>query len=515
MKKKKVIKEFSDKDFCEDVVYEKSQGNSKKDLIDTVDSIVGDTENDLKLSDSIEVTSLSKTDLKKYVEEQEIEASSEENKNKVEKSSIEGNEASSKKDEESETDFKDEQEEKEESKIDSSESEEENPLDVMRQADAPKKESCKVKRTFGNIRQSMHRMIFGDRYVEFTQLLILDIIFFVSLIMLGGVLLFASLSENDAKVVSYQESSNLDYSIYLLPNEFYEDDFLGKDMIYVASLIDYINIDFDYQFTSNSKIDMDFSYKIVADLEITNKEGSRSFSKKQYVLLDEQNLNMKKNNGQKIMEKVKIDYSYYNSLANKFKAAYGLDTDSKLVVYMVVTKKSPENSGYTMNEAKTMNVSIQLSQKAVEIQVPYSDINDSNILLQSGQSIIHNYFAFVLSLFFLGMSCYSLVLIIKKVLLIGPKHNAYDVYVNKLLREYDRLITESVTLPSFDGKNIIKVRKFTELLDAHDNLQLPIIHYTITRHHKCYFYISHKDTIYLYILKAVDLEADRNEKKNK
>ena len=47
---------------------------------------------------------------------------------------------------------------------------------------------------------------------------------------------------------------------------------------------------------------------------------------------------------------------------------------------------------------------------------------------------------------------------INKLILLGPKYSAYDKYVNKLLKEYDRLIAESDTLPSFDGKNIIKVR---------------------------------------------------------
>lgn len=382
--------------------------------------------------------------------------------------------------------------------------------------ESPTKESAfgKIKKTCKKVHQTIYHKLFGDGYVEFTQLLIVDIIFFVCLILFGGLLLSVSFSVDNAKVISYQESSNLDYKIYLLPNEFYEEEYLGKDMIYVASLIDHIDIDYNYQFASSTDVNMDFSYKILADLEITNKEGTRSFFKKQYTLLEEQTLNMKKNHQQRISEQVKIDYSHYNSLANKFKASYGLDTDSKLVVYMVVTKKNPTGSTYTLNEAKDTTVTIPLSQKAVDIQVPYSEINNSNILLQNGQSIIRNYFTFLLSLLFFIFAIYFLLMIIKKMMLIGPKRSAYDAYVNKLLKEYDRLIAETDSLPSFDGKSIIKLRKFTELLDVHDNLQLPIIYYTITKHHKCYFYISHKDSVYLYILKAVDLEADQNEKKN-
>jgi hypothetical protein len=61
-------------------------------------------------------------------------------------------------------------------------------------------------------------------------------------------------------------------------------------------------------------------------------------------------------------------------------------------------------------------------------------------------------------------------------------------------------------------KEIIKVNKFTELLDIHDNLQLPIIYYSINKHQKCYLYINHGNIIYLMIVKSVDLEEQINEK---
>ena len=38
----------------------------------------------------------------------------------------------------------------------------------------------------------------------------------------------------------------------------------------------------------------------------------------------------------------KIDYSYYNSLANSFKQQYGVDTSSNLTVYLKVNKKTDE-----------------------------------------------------------------------------------------------------------------------------------------------------------------------------
>ena len=51
-----------------------------------------------------------------------------------------------------------------------------------------------------------------------------------------------------------------------------------------------------------------------------------------------------------------------------------------------------------------------------------------------------------------------------------------------------------------------------ELIDARDNLRLPIMYYSISKHNKCWFYILHGRKMYLYIVKAVDLEEEENEK---
>ena len=78
-----------------------------------------------------------------------------------------------------------------------------------------------------------------------------------------------------------------------------------------------------------------------------------------------------------------------------------------------------------------------------------------------------------------------------------------------MLREYDRLIVETETKPSMEGKNIVKILKFQELLDVHDNLKLPIKYYVINEHKECYFYINHNEEIYLLTIKAIDLENNK------
>ena len=47
----------------------------------------------------------------------------------------------------------------------------------------------------------------------------------------------------------------------------------------------------------------------------------------------------------------------------------------------------------------------------------------------------------------------------------------YDKYINKLLREYDRLIVDTSTKPNVNDYNVLNIKSFSELVDVRDNLR--------------------------------------------
>ena len=343
-------------------------------------------------------------------------------------------------------------------------------------------------------------------YFGYTGRIVLDIILLVIFLAVGTFLLKNSIDFNREVVVNYSEKSNLDYKVYLKPNDFYEEDYLGKDMIYVASLIDRINVDFNYTFGIADNENLDFNYSIYGKLLITNKGGTKSYFEKTYTLLENKSVSMVNNSVQNIIENLDIDYGYYNSLANSFNKAYGVDSESKLVVYMVINRKSNANSGLEMDSESIMNVAIPLSERAIDISLDYKEIDTNSSVLKKKDVSLNNVVSLVIAVMLIILAVIMAVKFVRKISLITEKKNKYDKYVAKILKEYDRLIAESSTLISFEGKEIVKIDKFTELLDIHDNLQLPIMYYVVNKHQKCYFYINHSNTIYLVVIKAVDLE---------
>ena len=336
--------------------------------------------------------------------------------------------------------------------------------------------------------------------------LVFNIVAFLVFIVIGTILLNKSFNFETEKVVKYSEKSNLDYKVYLLKNDFYEQEYLGKDMLYVANLIDKIVVDFDYKFESEDKENLDFTYSILAKLSINNETGTKSYFEKTYTLLNNKTINMTNSTGQTIKEQIRLDYPYYNGLANSFRNQYGVEADSKLTVYMLVNKKNAEGSNFTLDNSSIMNVVIPLSQKSVDIKLDYKEIDETSNIIKKQTLTIKDYIPLIVSILFIILSLIMMIKAMRNIKLLRKKRSAYDKYVAKILKEYDRLIAESGSLLSFDDKEVIDINKFTELLDIHDNLQLPIMYYEEREHELSYFYISHQNVIYLLKVDANNID---------
>ncbi|MGM9874312.1 MAG: DUF5305 family protein [Bacilli bacterium] len=345
-------------------------------------------------------------------------------------------------------------------------------------------------------------------YFSFNTRLIFYICTFIILFVFGLIFLLKSISFIEQKVINYDEKSNLDYKVYLKENDFYETPYLGKNMLYIASLIDKIIIDFNYNFKSSENINLDFNYNIMGKLVISDSDEKNTYYEKEYTLLEDKKIFMQNNNNQIINESIAVDYDYYNSLANDFKMTFGVNTTSNLIIYLTIDKSDNKQA---INAKSIMLIRIPLSEKAINIKMDYKEIDNSSTILSDSYITIDNLVYIIASLTFIIFSIVALIKSIRLIyILIQNNKNIYDKYINRLLMEYDRLIVETTTQPLFDNKEIIKVEKFQELLDVRDNLKLPITYYSITKHQKCYFYISEGDKVYLHIVKAVDLENKEN-----
>ena len=100
--------------------------------------------------------------------------------------------------------------------------------------------------------------------------------------------------------------------------------------------------------------------------------------------------------------------------------------------------------------------------------------------------------------------------LVRLVLKVTTNRNKYQVYLNEILREYDRIIVVARDgYESNEEKEEVKVSTFDDLLDTRDILQKPIV-YSKVNSVKSDFIVEDDNKIYKYTLKEADF-TDRGD----
>lgn len=339
----------------------------------------------------------------------------------------------------------------------------------------------------------------------FNVLLVFYVLLFIFILSSAIYLLKLSLTvEQD--IITYKENGNVDYKVYLNSNDFYDQDYLEKDMIYVSSLINNIAVSFNYDFDINSKTDIDYSYEIVGEIIIYDNLKENVFFRKQYVLAELAEQKLEKTKEFSINKSVNVDYNYYNSLANKFKKNYGVSSKSDFIVKLNLKyKNNDENLSYSGD--RDLSLTVPLSENEVTIATDNSSVkNMSNIVLGKKHVAIENYGKLAVSIILAFISLILFIHVTVALLEMRTSKSKYDIFIKKTLREYDRLIVDTTTPPSFLDRKVIKINSFEELIDVRDNLNIPIMYYVEKEHEKCVFYLNHRKEIYVLNVTAKDFE---------
>ena len=335
---------------------------------------------------------------------------------------------------------------------------------------------------------------------------IILIILFILFIILSFLCFKKSIMIQKEQNVFYEEYGSPNYKIYLKDNNYYKQEYLDKDMSYIANLIDKISINYNYKFNSDTEINGEYYYKIVANLEIMNPKNNSLFYQEKYELSEEKKFPIKNEKEYIINEIIDINYDKYNEIANNFEASYGVETDSNLTVSLELHRKVDGTlvNNSDIDSDNKINLIIPLSEKTINLKSEPLAMKNENIIISLNKYKIDDIKYLISALLFLGFAVTIFIYITRKTILSRPKLNSYDKLLRKILRQYDRLIVNVNTQPSFKIEDAIQVDNFYELLDAKDSIHNAIFYYEVIPHQKCYFYINNDNNYIVYTLKNSD-----------
>lgn len=262
--------------------------------------------------------------------------------------------------------------------------------------------------------------------------------------------------------------------------------------VYLANLIDRINIDFinkvDY------KDEYKFSKNVTASVEIidANDENNIVFKKTDDIL---------NNNGsikadEAFVSKIYIDYNKYNNIARSYAKKIKIPYKSRLVVNYTNNIKSKNG----VDKVISQKVYIPLIVDTIDITYDYDKVVEDKVvevINLKGLSIT----LMVISILGIIPSIVYLINFINK-----NKNTLTELEkkYKKIMNNYNSIIME-VENNNFDNKLIsIDVKYFVDLIDAQQELHVPILCYTDKISGRTWFYIITDKLLYKYELNKSD-----------
>ena len=334
------------------------------------------------------------------------------------------------------------------------------------------------------------------------------VIFVVCFFALTSFFLF--MNNNKTYYVSYHEDSNVDYKVFLKENNFFSNNYLGSNNQYIASIIDYITADFDYQLNVDSdNIDYKYKYRIESVVEVIEENTKNSLYHVTDDLVKEKILYAENQSFVTISESINIDYNQYNDLIKKFINIYDLeDVESNLIINMYVDVLGECEDLEDGSTNSVVSLTIPLTTKTIAIDIGYDLLDEGNesfMACKKADSIYYIYL--VITIIFSLIAILLIISLVKYVIITRTAETIYERELKKILNNYKSYIQKINNDFDLEGYQILKVDTFADMLEIRDTIQEPILMAENRIKTGVYFLIPSKTKIlYLYGLKVSEIK---------
>lgn len=343
---------------------------------------------------------------------------------------------------------------------------------------------------------------------------LISIIIIVSMVTVSFFFMF--INGNKKQYINYDEKSDIDYKVFLKKNDFFSNSYLGKGNKYIASLINYIKVNFNYKIAlEEENVQYKYSYKIEANVTVKEKDSNDNLYTVNKLLLNSED-KITNSNNLTINEDLNIDYNYYNDLIKDFVNIYGLNnTNSILTINMYVnTVGTCENIKDSKEKETIISMSIPLTTKTVAIDISDNIVNSNSIMLCK-KSNPANYIFLIFSILFLLIDAYLIVLLIKYEVKTRTAENIYEKELKRILNNYGSYIQNLGNDFNFKDYQVLKVNTFDDMLEIRDTIKQPILMKENNNKTGAYFIIpSVTKILYVYRLAVSDIKRNSEEKKH-
>ncbi|MBQ3308146.1 MAG: hypothetical protein IJG68_08170 [Bacilli bacterium] len=366
------------------------------------------------------------------------------------------------------------------------------------------KEETVTNNTQENEINKKQRNIMNNLYISFQVRVVLLLIIVLTCVSLGCISIACALNSTRKEKVEYMESADVVYKVCVPTEDPYLTNCLDYSNQFLSSDVKKIQVDFDYLARTKSTRELNLTYHITAINRIFDKFDS---SKKLYENAEEivPETNIEYENNQAIKSNTfQIDFEKYNNFVLEYQKDYSYSSEASLELVFWINNGEEEYQTGTMNiplgaEKFVMYKNFETNKKRVVSMKKEDNSNKSSYLIIVGTVLIL-------------LAVFATTHLTKLALKTINKQSKYEKRLNEILTDYDRIIVEARGgYTSNTTKEVVKVTKFEELLDAREMLKKPII-FSKVNNIKSEFIVEDDNKLYKYVLKEVDIENEMSDK---
>lgn len=337
------------------------------------------------------------------------------------------------------------------------------------------------------------------KHISFEKRVFGWLIFIIISFLIAGVLIYKTVTNVDKEKVIYNEKSDISYNVCINEetyNQYYESSCLDEDMEYLTGIAERIPTSFKYTVNYSSEVEKNLDYYVVAKVIIAKEANGKVLNTFEDSLVERTNYSVFSKKAEFLVD-VDIPIKKYIDYVRNYNTQFGITSYATLEVTFYVDDTN------SIKKVSTMSMPISTTTFNIEKQTTENESLVLETESSNGWENLNTSYAIV-GLIFVLFGLLGIIKLSDLVYKVIGTSSLYQRKLNRILREYDRLIVIARGEYNIDtSKKLIKVASFGELLDARDTLEKPIVYLKVNSV-KSEFYVEDSEAIYKYTMKEAD-----------
>lgn len=319
--------------------------------------------------------------------------------------------------------------------------------------------------------------------------------------------------------IRYKEEGDVKYSVTLKNNEIFKDPVLGEDNMYVAPLIDTVDMTFSYQLFMEQAAKYQYSYSADAHILIQDSATKMLIYKGRLgtetpELLPEETVSITEPQQSLFFKKkLSVDYGRYNDRATAIVDALALKgVICTLEVSMNIdVTGSVESAEQDKENTYTVSLQMPLNVDKVSFAETSSIPTGESKIIITNEGTARTVFL-ILTIVFLVLSVLFAIVFVAFIFLTRNTDINYNIKVNRIVSNYKSYIQKIVNPFDRTGYQLLVLDEFNALLEIRDTIQSPILMYE-NEDKTCATFMIPTNTSLLYVFEIKIADYDEIYKK--